>query len=173
MAYTKTQVDDMMDRQLNPFRQDVTGDNVITIVQSTEALYIVDGDARNVATGPAYFTDRWSTANSKMAAISEYDGPTYVADIGFTWTPAAQSSGAFKLKVYIDNSGTRNFAADPLIRTYSGAYTKTAQVNILATWYWGEEAGYDAKNDGVYFTVEFEDHAGSITNPSIVIYNTQ
>ena len=44
--------------------------------------------------------------------------------------------------------------------------------NVLATWYWGSEVGYDAKNDGVYFTVEFE-HDGAITAPSLTIYNTQ
>lgn len=31
--------------------------------------------------------------------------------------------------------------------------------------------GFDAKNNGVYFTIEFE-NAGSLTNPYHVIYRT-
>lgn len=168
MAYTKKQVDDMVDRCLHPFRQDVVGDNSITITADTEVLFAVNGNSRNETSGPTYMTDRWDTTNSKMTAASEYDGPTYVGDIGFVWTPGAESEGVGKIRAYIDD------ASPKLIRTYNFSYKgATADpFNIVATWYWGEEAGYDAKNDGVYFTIEFG-HNGSVTSPSIVIYNTQ
>ena len=174
MAYTKTQVDNMMDRCLNPFRQDVVGDNSISVSAATETQIVINGESRNVSHGPDYFTDRWDTTNSKMTAVDEYDSPTYVADIGFVWTPDASSEGIAIIRLYIDTSGTQDFSTDPEIRSYTFSYKGSSAIakNILATWYWGTEAGYDAKNDGVYFTIEFE-HAGTITEPSSVIYNTQ
>ncbi len=174
LTQTFTEVQHMMDRQMNPFRQDVVGDNSIEISADTETLFAVDGDARNVTSGPTYMTDRWDTTNNKMTAVAEYDSPIYVADVGFVWSPDASNAGTLTLRLYIDTSGTRNFATDPNIRTYTKSYKGASDLplNELATWYWGEEAGYDAKNDGVYFTIEFE-HSGDVTSPSLVIYNTQ
>ena len=168
MAYTKTQVDDMLDRCLNPFRQDVIGDDTINILVNSETKLLVNGNTRNAVQAPTYMTDRWNTTTSIMKAITEYDHPTYVADLGFVWTPSASSEGIAKVRVYI------NDAVPKLIRTYTQAYKgdSALPINTLVTWYWGEEAGYDAKNDGVYFTIEFE-HAGTVTAPSAVIYNTQ
>ena len=165
---TQTQFQNMMDRQLNPFRQDVIGDDTINILAGQETKILVNGNTRNEAQGPAYMTDRWNTVTSIMTATTEYDSPVYVADVGFIWTPSASSEGRFLVRVYINDSTPK------LIRTYRGDYKGASAIprNILATWYWGTETGYDAKNDGVYFTVEFE-HNGTITAPSVVIYNTQ
>jgi len=168
MAYTKTQVDDMMDRNLNPFRQDVVGDDSIIILATSPTKLLVNGNTRNAAKAPSYMTDRWNTTTSIMKAISEYDGPTYVGDIGLVYTPTVPNSeGNLTVRVYI------NDASPKLIRTYTSRYKGSViPMNVLTTWYWGEETGYDAKNDGVYFTLEFE-HAGTVTAPSIIIYNTQ
>ena len=175
LTLTTAEIQDMLNRNMTPFRQDVTGSNSISIaVADTEYLFANNGATRNAVSSPAYMTDRWDTTNYKMTAVSEYDHPTYVGDIGFIWTPDASSEGHYHIRVYIDESGTRNFATDPLIRTYTGTYKGAAAEprNTIATWYWGDETGYDAKNNGVYFTVEFE-HTGDITSPSTVIYNTQ
>jgi len=174
MVFTKTQVDDMMDRGLNPFRQDVVGSNTIAISAGVETLFVNNGLARNETSGPTYMVDRYDAVNNKMTAVSEYDSPTYVGDIGLVWTPTASAEGLAVVRVYIDTSGTQDFSTDPEIRTYQLSYKGALALtrNIVATWYWGEEAGYDAKNDGVYFTLEFE-HAGNVTNPSTVFYNTQ
>lgn len=168
MSITQTQFEHMMARNLTPFRQDVIGDNSITISANTETDFAVNGNTRNVSSGPAYMTDRWNTSTSIMTAITEYDSPTYVGDLGFIWTPDASSEGVAKVRVYI------NDATPKLIRTYTFTYKGSTAFakNIITTWYWGTETGYDAKNDGIYFTVEFE-HAGTITSPSVVIYNTQ
>jgi hypothetical protein len=168
MAITQTQFNDMMDRNLNPFRQDVVGDDTINILADTPTKLLVNGNTRNDAKAPAYMTDRWNTTTSIMKATTEYDHPVYVGDIGFVWTPTVGSEGTFYVRVYI------NDATPKLIRTYEGSYKGDSAVpkNILATWYWGDDTGYDAKNDGVYFVLEFE-HSGTVTAPSIVIYNTQ
>jgi len=168
MAYTKTQVDDMIARGLTPFKQSVIGDNSIAITANTEARFVCDGDTYNFADGPSYMTDRWDTTNSKMAAITEYDSPTYVADMNFIWTPSASNTGSFILRVYIDDDTPK------LIRTYEGAYKGAGATpkGIIATWYWGTDTGYDAKNDGIYFTLEFE-HNGTVTVPTLNLYNTQ
>ena len=167
--FTKTQVDNMMDRNLSPFRQDVTGSNTISIASAdTEYRFAVDGAARNEVQAPTYMTNRWDTANNKMTATTEYDHPVYVADVGFVWVPDTPAPGLATLRIWIDDDTPK------LIRTYVGDYGGDASVpfNILATWYWGDETGYDAKNDGIYFTVEFE-NTGDVTSPSLVIYNTQ
>lgn len=168
MSYTKTQIDDMIDRMLNPFRQDVVGTNSIAISASVEAVFAVNGLSRNDVSSPAYMTDRWNTSTNIMTAITEYDSPTYSADIGFVWTPDASSSGIAYIRTYI------NDATPKLIRTHQVSYKGSSAIskNILTSWYWGSETGYDAKNDGVYFTIEFE-HSGTISTPSISIYNTQ
>ena len=168
MAITQTQAQDMLDRTLNPFRQDVIGDNSIAISAGTPTKFLINGASRNVVQAPTYMTDRWNTTTSIMTAVSEYDSPTYVGDLGFVWTPTASSEGICKVRVYI------NDATPKLIRTYQVNYkgSSAVPVNVVTTWYWGTETGYDAKNDGIYFEVEFE-HAGTITSPSVVIYHTQ
>jgi len=168
MAITQTQFQNMMERNLTPFRQDVVGDNSITILANSETKLIVDGDTRNESQAPAYMTDRWDTVTSIMKATSEYDSPTYVGNVSFIWNPSGQSEGIATIRVYI------NDASPKLIGTYQVSYKGDSIVpkNIVTTWYWGSELGYDAKNDGIYFTLEFE-HSGSVTAPSVNIYNTQ
>ena len=166
--YTKTEVDDMLDRNLNPFRQDVVGTNTLTIVAGVSQRFIVNGLSRNSSQGPAYFTDRTDLSTGVMRATTEYDGPTYIASVGGIWTPSASSEGTAKVRVFINDTVPK------LIRTFSVSYKgATAETfSVLVDWYWGTEAGYDAKNDGVYFEIEFE-HNGTITTPSESIYNTQ
>lgn len=166
--HTKTEVDCMIARMLTPFRQDVVGDNPIAISAGVETRLVINGAARNVSQAPPYMTDRYNTSTDVMTAISEYDGPTYAGDVGFVWTPDASSEGHAAIRVYI------NDASPKLIRTYEVGYkgASALPLNIGTSWYWGEEDGYDAKNDGVYWTVEFE-HDGDLTSPSIVVYNTQ
>lgn len=168
MIITQKQFEDMMSRCLTPFRQDVVGDNSISITANIEAPFLVDGDARNIAQAPDYFTDRWNTTTSVMTASTEYDGPTYVGNVSFIWTPAASSEGTAVVRLYINDTVPK------LIGTYGFEYKGASAVpyNIVTTWYWGEEAGYDAKNDGIYYTIEFE-HNGTITSPGVNIYNTQ
>jgi len=168
LTQTFTQVQHMMDRMMTPFRQDVVGNNSISITADTEARLVINGLARNDVSGPAYMTDRWDTTNNKMTAISEYDHPTYVGDVGLNWVPAGSSAGTLTIRVYIDD------ASPKLIRTYTKSYkgASALPLNEITTWYWGADTGYDAKNDGIYFTLEFE-HNGTVTNPSVVIYNTQ
>jgi hypothetical protein len=168
LTQTFTEIQNMVDRNMMPFKQDVAGTNSIAIEASTPTRFAVNGLARNVSEGPAYMTDRWDTVSNKMTAITEYDSPVYVANLSFIWTPDASSAGDFVVRLYIDDTTPK------LISTYSASYKGAVAIpkNILATWYWGSEAGYDAKNDGIYFEVEFE-HAGDLTSPALTIYNTQ
>lgn len=173
MAYTKTQVDNMIDRMLNPFKQDIADSNHTSgspqaITANTPVRLTIDALARNVVTAPSYMTDRWDAVNNKMTAATEVDSPVYVGDISFRFTPAAAAEGTVKLTLYIDDTVPK------LIRTYTSSYKGPADepLNILATWYWGSETGYDAKNDGIYFEVEFTTN-GSLYEKGAVIYMTQ
>jgi hypothetical protein len=173
MPYTKTQVDNMLDRNLNPFRQDVVdGTHTVgspqAIVANTPVRFSVDGSVRNSAHGPTYFTDRWDTVNNKMTAVTEYDGPVYVADLAWTFDPSSASTGNVTITVWIDDTTPKKIGT--VTKTFKGP-SASADGAVL-TWYWGDEAGFDAKNDGVYFEIEFDD-SGSLYDKSIVIYNTQ
>lgn len=165
---TQTEMQDMAARSLKPFKQDIVGTNTISISVGVEVPFVVNGLSRNFSEGPAYFTDRYDPVTNTMKAITEYGRPVYSADVGFRWTPDASNEGVALVRIYI------NDASPKLIKTYrllyKGASTTPEVVNT--DWYWGDDPGYDAKNDGIYFTIEFE-HAGTITYPSLLFYNTQ
>ena len=164
-------IDKIIDGRLNNFRQDVA-DGLHTlgspqaILANTAYRLTIDGAARNDANAPDYISSRWDTTNNKMAFPDELDKPTYVGDISFIFDPTVSAAGQGVLRVYIDD------VAPKLIRTYSFNYKGNPEtVNIISTWYLGSDAGYDAKNDGVYFEVEF-DQAGDLYNKGAVIYRT-
>lgn len=169
---TTQQAEDALDAILNRFRQDI-GDSAHTvgspqaIVAGTEYRVTNDTLGRNAVISPTYMTDRWDATNNKIAVPSEYDEPMYVLDFGFTFDPASASDGTATLRVYIDD------ATPKLIKTYRTPFKGPAaeQLNFIATWYFGTEAGYDAKNDGIYFTLEF-DAAGDLYDKSMTIYRT-
>lgn len=167
-TFTQKQVDDMIARQLTPFKQDVVGNNSIAISQNTETVFAVNGLARNESHAPAYFTNRFDTTTYVMNASTEYDSPTYVGNLSFIWTPTASSEGIAIVRLYINDTVPK------IIGTYDIDYKGALAIprNVITTWYWGSEAGYDAKNDGVYWTIQFE-HDGTISSPALSIYNTQ
>jgi hypothetical protein len=159
---------DMLERMRYPFKQDIAGTNTISISADTETLFLSNGATRNFSEGPAYFTDRYNTTTGVMAATTEYDSPVYAAKLSFNWVPDASSSGILLVRQYI------NDATPKLIGTYSKSYKGSAAFpeSLITDWYWGTETGYDAKNDGVYWTIEFE-HDGDVTNPSLLIHHAQ
>jgi hypothetical protein len=163
VSFTTAEIEKLLDGRYNTFRQDVSDVASQTITNSnTEYKLTNDGSTRNDVTAPAYITSRWDTTNDKIAFPEELDHPTYVGDISFTFTPDTASSGVGVLRLYIDDSGTQNFAADPVIRTYTFDYKGAVSVNVITTWYLGTE---------VYYTVEFDD-SGAVTNKGAVIYRT-
>lgn len=170
-AFTGAEIDKVIDGRYNNFKQSLQGDNTIAISAGTEVLFVNNGAVANEVNSPAYITSRWSITNSKIAFPEEMDAPTYVVDMASLFTPTAVNEGSATMRIYIDESGTRNFAADPLIRTYNSRYKGTDLVSIVGTWFLGSGTGYDAKNNGVYFTLEFE-NAGTLSMPYHVIYRT-
>ena len=169
--FTTAEIEKLLDGRYNNFRQDV-GDSTHTVgspqavLADTEYLVTIDALSRNDVTAPTYITDRWDSTNNKIALPTELDHPVYVGDIGFVFDPTASSAGVGVLRIYIDDAVPKE------IRAYTFDFKGDPEsVNIITTWYLGEDAGFDAKNDGVYFTVEF-DQAGSLYNKGAVIYRT-
>jgi len=177
LSFTTAEVEALLDGRYNSFRQDIadsthTVGSPQAISAATEYLVTIDAVTRNVVTAPAYITDRWDATNNKIAVGDELDAPVYVADLSMTFDPTVAAAGLATVRLYIDDSGTQTFATDPVIRTYTIDYKAAPEgINILATWYLGSEAGYDAKNDGVYFTFEAE-AAGELYGKGAVIYRT-
>lgn len=170
-AFTGSQIDKVIDGRLNNFKQSVQGNNTIAISANTEVLFVNNGAIANEVTSPDYITSRWSVANSKIAFPEELDAPTYVVDMASLFTPTSVNEGSATMRIYIDESGTRDFLTDPVIRTYNSRYKGTNLVSVVGTWFLGSSAGYDAKNNGVYFTIEFENE-GTLSVPYHVIYRT-
>jgi hypothetical protein len=167
ISLTTTEVEKVLTGRYHSFIQDIADSTAPqAVLADTEYLFTVDGLARNAVVAPDYITSRWDATNNKFAVPEELNTPTYVADLSFTFTPDVSSAGTVIIRVYIDDtvpkqirSSTRDYKGDP------------ESINTILTWYLGEEAGYDAKNDGVYFTVEFA-VAGSISSKGVVIYRT-
>lgn len=175
MTISQTQFQDMMTKNLTPFRQDAVGNNSIVMAIGTEALFVNNGLARNDKQGPSYLgTDGYDISTGIFAMPNEYDGPVYVANVNFKWTMISANAGKAIIREYINTSGTKNFSTDPLIGTYELSYIGTTDIprNEVITWYLGDAVGYDAKNDGTYFTIETE-HAGTVSEPATVYYSTQ
>lgn len=175
--FTQTEVDNIVDGRMNSFRQGV-GDSTYTVgsplalVAGVEVLLTNDALAVNDVTSPDYIASRWDELTSKLAMPDEYDAPTYVNDLQFTYDPSVAAAGKILIRVYIDESGTRDFSTDPLIRTYTADYKAAAeQVGAVTTWYFGDTTGFDAKNNGVYFTVEAEAN-GSLYGAFFSLYRT-
>lgn len=171
LKFTTAQVEKILDGRLYSFRQDLA-DSVHTvgspqpILSLTEYRITNDGLIRNDLVNPAYIVEDWDTVNNKFALPSEIDSPTYVVDMSFTFAPSVGSAGEMITRIYIDDTVPK------LIKTARTNYTGTTAIDdVLMTWYLGEEAGFDAKNDGVYFTIEFS-ASGSLYDKSMSIFRT-
>ena len=167
LTFTTAEVENLLDGRYNSFRQDVGDSSGAQTITSSNTRYkfTIDALARNSVTSPAYITDRWDATDNKIALPTELDHPVYVGDLSFTFTPNTSSSGIGVLHVVIDDDDPKT------VRSYPFDYKGAVALNILATWYLGTEDGYNAKFDGVYFEVEFDD-PGSIDNKGAVIYRT-
>ena len=171
VKFTTAEIEAVLDGRYNSFRQDlVDGEHTIgspqVISASTPVRYSVDGALRNEFTAPSHITDRWDTVNSKIAMSTALDHPVYVAQFAFTFSPTVSAAGILTVRTYIDDTVPK------LINTISTDYKSTTSVEgILVTWYFGEDPGYDAKNDGVYFEIEFG-ASGSLYNKAITVYRT-
>lgn len=170
-TFTQTEVTNILDGRYHSFIQDIA-DSEHTIGDpqdidaDTEYLFTIDALARNFVIAPDYMTDRWDAVNSKIAPSTEMNTPTYVADIGFTFAPTVSAAGTVTVRMYIDDASPKQ------IRSYQFSFKGTPEnVNQIMTWYLGTDAGYDAKNDGVYITVEFS-AAGELYSKTAVIYHT-
>jgi len=175
LNFTTAQIEQAIDGRINSFRQAIqdshTSVDAIAISAGTEVLITNDADISN-ETSPAYITSRWNATDSKIAMPEIHDHPTFINDISFTFDPTAASAGEITIRTYIDESGTRNFGTDPLIRTYTRKYKAVAEpISLLAGWFFGSGTGYDAKNNGVYFTIE-ADGAGDLYGIYMSIYHT-
>jgi len=177
LGFTGSEVQKVIDGRRNSFRQSINDSQYVlatprALTANTEYLLTNNAQLSNDVTSPAYITSRWDAVNNKMVTPEELDTPTYVNDLTFTFDPTVASAGKGKIRVYIDESGTRDFTTDPQIRSYDFEYKSTPEpVSQVTTWFLGEATGFDAKNNGVYFTVEVEGD-GDLYGTFFSIYRT-
>lgn len=177
LSFTTAEIEKVLDGRYNTFRQAILDGQYTlasprALLASTEVVLTNNAALTNSVTSPTYITSRWSTSNSKISMPEELDNPTYVNDLTFTFDPTSASAGEGTIRLYIDESGTRNFATDPLIRSYPFDFKAAPEpVSVISTWFFGEDVGFDAKNNGVYFTVEVS-LAGDLYETFFSIYRT-
>ena len=171
LKYTTEEVENILDGRYNSFRQDIvdslhTSGSPQSLLAATEYRITNDALSRNNVVSPAYITDRWDATNNKIALATELDSPVYEVDISFTFSPAVAAEGEVITRIYIDDTVPK------LIKTATAKYKQTTSIDdILMAFYLGTETGYDAKNDGVYFTIEFSG-AGDLYDKSLTIFRT-
>lgn len=177
IPFTGAEVVKVIDGRYNSYRQAI-GDSQYTealplaLSANSEVLLTNNASLSNSVTSPAYITSRWNTTSNKIAMPEELDSPTYVNDLTLSFNPSVAAAGKGIIRVYIDESGTRDFTSDPLIRSYDFNYKSTVEpVSVVSTWFFGDDTGYDAKNNGIYFTIE-TDANGDLYEIFFSIYRT-
>jgi len=171
LKYTGSETEKILDSRLHSFIQDVhdtehTSGSPQSITADTPVMFTNNGGLPIRVVAPSHITSRWDATNNKIAFPEELNTPTYVAEVGFTFDPSIASEGLIFLRMYIDDDTPK------LIKTYSAKYKSVAQPQtIIATWYLGEDTGYDAKNDGIYFELEFQS-SGDLYDKTLIIYRT-
>ena len=142
----------------------IDGGSTNVISAATPIRFTCDGASRNFVSAAGYITNRWDTVNSKISFSTETDTPVYTAIIGFTFNPDVAAAGTITITAFIDDDTPKE------IRAYTVPYKASpATGSVTASWYLGTDAGYDAKNDGVYF--EFQaSGAGELYGRNLTIY---
>lgn len=172
IKFSTVELENVIDGRYHSFVQDIAdGQHTVgspqAITGGVEYPLTIDALERNAVVSPTYITSRWDAVNDKIAFPEELNTPMYTADISFTFDPTVSAAGDAIIRAYIDDSITPK-----VIRSISHQYKADPEsINAILSWYLGEEAGYDAKNDGVYFTVEFEAD-GVLYNKGAVIYRS-
>lgn len=164
-------IEKLIDGAYHAFIEDIVdGEHTLGSPQAISAdtvyRFTVDGAARDFVVAPDYITSRWDKINSKFAVPEELNTPMYVANLGFVFDPTSNNEGHGTIRAYIDDTVPK------LIHTGQFNFKGSADsAGGLVTWYMGTETGYDAKNDGVYFELEFN-LAGVLYGKTLTIYRT-
>ena len=173
IKFTTSELEQVIDGRLNNFHQDIVDSKQTepasnNIIAYTPVRWANDGGNSNETTAPTYMTDRWDTATNVMRFTSEPEHPVYVSDFGFTFLPKnSGQTGSMTITAYINDSTTPK-----LILTSTKSYKGILAVDsLLMSFYLGDSAGYDLKNDGVYFEIEF-DQDGKLWGQTQVMYRT-
>lgn len=175
MAYTLQQTGALLQKIINESEhtpiQDVVGDNYtsgspLAITANTEYTFTCNGNTRNFKSFPSHITNFWNTVTNIGSFSELVDTKMIVATPKFVFSPSTASAGKITVRVYVNDTVPK--VLDAKIVDYKAVASKVSQ---LLTFYTGTEAGYDVKNDGVFFTVE-ADQNGDLYDTSIIIYRT-
>lgn len=159
MALTNTDCIKALDKAINPFIHDVadathTSGAPQAITAGVEYRFTIDAVARNFRQNPEHLADAgngWDATNNKIAMPDVMNVQSVIGRINMVFDPASASEGKVVVRTYIDD------ATPKLINEEVSLYKSIPErVNLEISWYTGTETGYDAKSDGVYFTVEFD-----------------
>lgn len=164
-----TALDKLLDSSEHPAWQDVvdglhTSSSPQEITGGSETTFTNNGSVRNETSFPDHITELWDTTNSIAHFEEELNAPVYVARLEFTIDP--QATGTVDFKMYVNDDTPK------LLQTTTVSYKNAIdRVSSLFTFYLGDAAGYDVKNDGVYFTITPSSDV-DIYDKTLLIYRT-
>jgi len=173
IKFTTSELEKVIDGRYNNFRQVVSHGSSVAVDNTNEFVMPIDGTGASASVvAPTYITSRWDATNYKIAFPDEMDSPNYEAVISFTFDPDASSAGIGTLRAYIIGDTVPTPATDNLISVHGFDYKGAPEyATESVSWFLGEGTGYDAKNKGVYFTLQF-DKVGDVTNIYADIHRT-
>lgn len=171
LPYSAAQIEKILDGRFHSPIQDVVGTNYTTgsrlaMSAATEYDFICNGATRNYMSFPDHITNIWNTSTN-IATFPEFMNTVeMVANVSFNFDPTVAAAGVLTLRVYV------NETVPLVMKQYTAAYKNADErYTVLATFYTGDDTGFDVKNKGVKFTIEASG-AGELYDPSIEIYRT-
>ena len=112
-------------------------------------------------------TTMWNFTDNVTSYSELLDTPTMVALPNCYFQPSSANAGDCIIRMYVNE--TSPILMDQAIVGYKG--TTYEKMGDLFSYYLGDEAGFQVKTKGVYFTFEFE-HNGNMKDMGIFHYLT-
>lgn len=169
--YNITEIDMLLDGRYHSPIQDLVGNDYtigsrLSMTADNEYTFLCNGSIRNFKSFPDHITNIWNTSTNIATFPDFMNTVEIVANVSFNFAPSAAAAGILTLTPYVNEDtpiAIKNYTAS--FKAIDNRYT------ILATFYTGDDTGFDVKNKGVFFTISSSAN-GEMYNPSIEIYRT-
>ena len=173
LTFTTAEVEKLLDGRYNNFRQIVSHSVSVAVDNTDEFVLPINGLGTFASVvSPDYITSRWDGTNYKFAIPEELDSPNYSAVVSFIFDPDVAAVGEGTLRAYIIGDTVPTPATDNIIYADGFDYKAAPEyVTRNISFFLGSDTGYDAKNKGVYFTIQL-DKTGDLTQIYADIHRT-
>lgn len=169
--FTGEETDKIIDGRYHSPIDDCVGDDwtigsPLVASAGVEYDFVCNGNIRHFKVFPDHITKMWDTTLN-IATFSEFlNTPEIVSTPQFTFAPTVAAAGTITVRAYVNEDTP--LVIKEIVIPYKATVT---DVSALLTYYAGDAVGFDVKNKGTKFTIEFSG-AGNVYNNSIENYRT-